>query len=205
MHVLLIHSGKQNQVYMGDLPSATAVASEDLIDTLKRWKEATNRGITLVTAGRSGAGKSTLVCNILGLEGEGAPKHEHTPSSVTQSVKLYESEVEGVKVQIVDTPGLAAHDMNKAKVIAELTKVTGGKADMLLYCVSTLPDSKIADVDKQIIKVLTLAFGERVWERAILVLTFANMVRTLSDEKDREVWKNDGRLRRGISKNVTLC
>ena len=54
---------------------------------------------------------------------------------------------------------------------------------MLLYCVSLLPNSKIDKEDKEVIRKLTLVFGQDVWRRTILVLTFTNAVRALYPEQ----------------------
>jgi hypothetical protein len=146
-------------------------------DVLDKWYEATNRKqITLVTAGRSGVGKSTLIGNMLQLKGDAAPQYQHGPSSTTTEVKTYTNTVNGVEVKIIDTPGLAATDVNEAKIIAQLQAESRGEADMLLYCVSLLPDSKIDEQDAKVIKTLKVAFGPDIWSHAILVLTFANWV-----------------------------
>ena len=79
-------------------------------------------------------------------------------------------------MRIIDTPGFAATDVSEARIIAELQAESGGKTDMLLYCISILPDSKIDEQDEKIIKMLKLAFGPDIWSHAILVLTFANHV-----------------------------
>ena len=150
---------------------------EGMKDVLDKWYDATNRKeITLVTAGRSGAGKSTLIGNVLQLKGDAAPKNRHGPSSTTTDVKTYTNTVNGVEVKIIDTPGLAATDVNEAKIIAELQAESRGKADMLLYCISILPSSKIDAQDAKVIKTLKVAFGSDIWSHTILILTFSNMV-----------------------------
>ena len=152
-------------------------SDQELAETLKKWYEATDRKqITLVTAGRSGAGKSTLIGNMLQLKGDDAPKSQHHSTSTTTEVKLYKRSVNGIEVRIIDTPGFAATDVSEAKIINELQAKSGGKADMLLYCISILPDSKIDEQDEKTIKTLKIAFGSDIWEHAILVLTFANYV-----------------------------
>jgi energy-coupling factor transporter ATP-binding protein EcfA2 len=152
-------------------------SDQELTGILKKWYKTTNRRqITLVTAGRSGAGKSTLIGNMLQLKGDAAPKSQHHSTSTTTEVKLYQKSVNGIEVRIIDTPGFAATDVSETKIIAELRAESGGKADMLLYCISILPDSKIDEQDEKIIKTLKVAFGHDIWRRAILVLTFANYV-----------------------------
>ena len=164
---------------------STIFGDEHVNDVLDKWYKATNRKqITLVTAGRSSVGKSTLIGNMLRLKGDAAPKGQHGPSSTTAEVKVYTSTINGVEVRIIDTPGLAAKDMNEAKVIAELQEESKGEADMLLYCISLLPDSIIDEQDEKIIKVLKVAFGSNIWSHAILVLTFANyVIRDLEEGK----------------------
>ena len=159
-----------------------------LQDTLNKWKEDTSdRGITLVTTGRSGAGKSTLIKNMLSLRGETeeeVPKDGHGPKPTTIKVRVYQAELHGVMVRIVDMPGLAAaSEQNEKEILKQLEKITERKADMLLYCVSMLPNSKIDNTDKRIILMLTKAFGEDLWKRAILVLTFANVIMSLSPQQ----------------------
>ena len=156
---------------------------QELIETLEKWYKATNRKqIILVTAGRSGVGKSTLIRNMLNLKGAAAPKTEHGPSSTTQSVKIYASTVGGVQVRIIDMPGLAATDVDELESIADLQEASGAKADMLLYCISLLPDSKIDQLDQKIIKKLTLVFGNDIWNHTILVFTFANVAKLLHSD-----------------------
>ena len=142
-----------------------------------------------MTAGRSGAGKSTLISNMLGLKDDTKVRCQHlqcqhSPSSVTKEVELYSSLREGgVTVRMVDMPSLNSSDVNDAKAMALLQEKTGGRCDMFLYCVSLLPDSKIDKEDKEVIRKLTLVFGQDVWRCTILVLTFTNAVRALYPEQ----------------------
>ena len=147
--------------------------------------------MVLVTAGRSGVGKSTLTRNLLRLTDKDAPLCQHSPSSVTKEVKVYTSLREEVTVQIVDAPGLTESDVSDSKTMAELQEKTGGKCDIMLYCVSLLPDSKIDKKDEKIIKKLTHVFGEDMWKHTILVLTFANAVKELYPGHNIEDLVND--------------
>ena len=162
---------------------STIYSDKRVNDIVDKWYKTTNRKqITLVTAGRSSVGKSTLIGNMLRLKGDAAPKGQHGPSSTTKEVKLYTSTMNGIEVRIIDTPGLAAKDVSEAKTIADLQDESGGKADMLLYCISLLPDSIIDEQDEKIIRMLRLAFGSDIWSHAILVLTFANLMKTPDPE-----------------------
>lgn len=71
------------------------------------------------------------------------------------------------------------------EVVAELHRKPNGEVDMLLYCASMAPDSKLDDTDRNIIKILSLAFKEQIWKKTVLVLTFADvvMIRNRSNPK----------------------
>ena len=194
-------------------PAGSSTSSEEeiiVVNPFEKWFEATRRKeITLVTAGRSGVGKSTLVQNLLRLTGEAdlVPQSRHSPSSVTTEVKVYSSyrAEEEVTIRMIDMPGLFTSDVNDSRVLAELQEKTGGRCDMMLYCVSLLPDSKIDKEDEQIIDKLTRVFGKEVLEHTLLVLTFANAVKELypdqsiEDLVDEYGKKFQSMLRRSIS------
>ena len=146
--------------------------------------------MALVTAGQSGVGKSTLVKNLLRLADNdaNAPIAEQSPDPVTKVVKPFHGYINGVKITIVDMPGLAAaSDDEEKKTIAELIKVTEGGADMLLYCANMGPSGKLNELDRKIVKLLTLVFKPEIWERAILVLTFGDIVRDRNQKQGTTV------------------
>ena len=154
--------------------------------TFNTWLEKTGRGMTLVTAGQSGVGKSTLVQNLLRLADNDAdtPIAEQSPDSVTKVVKPFIGYINGVKITIVDMPGLAAaSDDEEKKTIAELIKVTEGGSDMLLYCANMSPSGKLNKLDRKIVKLLTSVFKPEIWERAILVLTFGDIVKERNQKR----------------------
>ena len=168
-------------------------------EALQTWISATSgRGMTLVTAGQSGAGKSTLVKNLLQLKEDGAPKIKHSSSSVTEKVQVYEQNVDDVPLRIVDMPGLVAPDQNEKKIINQLQKEIKGEVDMLLYCASMAPCSKLGYVDRDIVKLLTATFKKQIWERTILVLTFADFAKRELDDSNstRAPENNEGYCKR---------
>ena len=178
-------------------PSAQVFMASSPDEALQTWISATgtkNRGMTLVTAGQAGAGKSTLVKNMLRLEeGDSIPVSKHSASSVTEKVQVYEHDVDGVQVKIVDMPGLVAPDQNEKKLIAQLQKKTKGEADMLLYCVSMAPCSKLGYIDIGIVRLLTATFKKEIWERTILVLTFGDLAKAeVKSTKEKAAAKERG-------------
>lgn len=142
------------------------------------------RPIVLVTIGKGGVGKSNLVNNLLGLEGINAV----SVRTATTKPTLYEAQVNGVTLRIVDTPGMEAIDSTERKEqanIAAISEITNGKADLLLYCVS-LSGGRFGNADKNITKRLTKAFSDKIWERTILVLTHADVIDSAESESGVE-------------------
>ena len=169
------------QISDDDWPE-TAKANEELLDLIQQWKQDNSkRDIVVVVAGKSGTGKSTLINNFLALEGSNAAKTRLQPTSVTEEVKRYDGEVNGVLVRAVDMPGLHARDDSEdteSEVVAALTHHTDGKADILIYCMSLI--QRVDFIDEGNIATLNKAFGEKIWDNSILVLTHADSV--LDDE-----------------------
>lgn len=161
----------------------TARANEEVLDLIEQWNMANpERDIVVVVAGKSGTGKSTLINNFLTLGGTKAADTRLQPTSVTTKVERYDGEVNGVRIRAIDMPGLHAlddsDDVESAQVIAALTHVTDGEADILIYCVSLT--QRLDFIDKKNIDTLIKAFGKKVWDNSILILTHADSV--LEDE-----------------------
>ena len=162
---------------------ATTTADEDYIKKLVR-----ERPLVLVTAGKAGAGKSTLINNLLGLKGKKAAGSKASPKSVTKAVNYYEEEVQGFTVRIIDTPGFEAEDLSSQELqeaLEDLSALTDGKADIMLYCMKLTDRSRADKKDECIVKKLTRAFGEEMWRHTVLVLTFGDAVLN-QDEGDRD-------------------
>lgn len=143
---------------------------------IQKFVGMTKRPIVLVTAGKSGTGKSTLVNNILGLEGDEAAHEDCSPNPVTTKVKKYKKVVNEVTVEIVDTPGFeAGSDSNEEEIVKQMSLITGGKVDFILYCISVVA-SRFDNAEERIIERLNKAFSNKIWERTILVLTHADNI-----------------------------
>jgi len=161
-------------------PAATAATDEQLVDEIKKLVR--KKRLVLVTGGKSGAGKSTLINNLLELKGKKAAETKADPKSVTKAVDYYEEEVHGIKVRIIDTPSLEAEDLTskeEKEVLATLSVLTDGKADIMLYCMKLTDRGD--DKDERIVKKLTRAFDEEIWRHTILVLTFGDAVLNHND------------------------
>ena len=156
--------------------SCKAVSDERLKSKLQQWKNSEGRPLVVVAIGRGGVGKSTLINNLLQLE-KNDKQHcaeGKFASAETRKVEVRIKKKEDVEVHIVDTPGLGAilDKIEPKCVIEELAKKTNKEVDFLFYCISlhVRPDN----TDLKIVQLLTTVYGPAVWERAFLVLTFAN-------------------------------
>ena len=158
--------------------SETATANEELIDLIQQWqRNNSNRDIKVVVAGKSGAGKSTLINNFLSLDENNSAETGLQPTSVTDFVEEYRGEVNGVPIQAIDMPGLHAqdHDEDKlVKIVAHLTHITDGKADILIYCIPL--HQRMDMVDEKNIDTLNEVFGEIIWKNAVVAFTHADYI-----------------------------
>ena len=144
--------------------------------------------VTIAVLGRVGVGKSTLVHRILYRELAPAT---YTAKPVTQKLSVYENEVNGVAYRVIDTPGLRdiSKDVENDKGIIDY--ILKENPNVILYCISILPSSKICEIDKEI--VIEMNRIKNIWKRTIVVLTFANIVTTMGGNVNNEIlqWTND--------------
>ena len=155
-----------------------------LIQLLEGERLESGRDVVLVVAGKSGTGKSTLINNFLALDGDNAAESRLHPTSVTSNVRRYDGEVNDVPIRAIDMPGLHARkhrEDEEASIVAELSNLTQGEADVLIYCVSLT--QRLDVVDEKNIQTLNMAFGKKIWKNAIFVFTHADSV--LEDEQNR--------------------
>ena len=79
-----------------------------------------------------------------------------------------------IDVVIWDTPGLQDGSGKERKYAAKMRKKCA-RYDLVMYCMSMV-EPRIREDDIKAITTMTKEFGERIWENAIFVLTFANHV-----------------------------
>lgn len=146
-------------------------------------------GLKILAFGKSGIGKSTLINKFLSLpsaaEGgvQEAAKARRSSTSVTTVARCYKSVVKGVPIQIVDTPGLSDNSPVDRQIIQELVHTTR-EADLILYCASL--QQRFDASDTHVISTLTKSLGKKIWEKAIFVLTNADVQKEFGRELDPE-------------------
>ena len=140
----------------------------------EEWRiQSRGRPLKIAIAGQGGYGKSTLINNFLGLPIMEKARAGMIGRAVTETVRPYKKEVRGIKVVIFDTPGLCDPRIKNDQTLHDIGEVTGGKVDLLYYCVS-LRIGRLTDGDVNAFGMLSKLFGKTLWENTVFVFTFAN-------------------------------
>ena len=182
------------------LNASTNVSVSDIGDRFSAFKNTCGkREVNILVAGKTGFGKSTLV-NIL--VGEEVAKVGETLFPETVDVNPYRLDGSGVDVVIWDTPGLQDGSGKERKYAAKMRKKCA-RYDLVMYCMSMV-EPRIREDDIKAITTMTKEFGERIWENAIFVLTFANHV-VLTVKTPKEVEERYKQLCEAIPKLLIGC
>ena len=144
---------------------------KNFILALERMVEEVGRKrLVFFVAGRTGWGKSSTVNSLVGKKVCTVNDYEAETADVTG----FEFEMNGVKAIIFDTPGLRDGKGNDETYI-ELMRSKVKNPDSMLY-VSRLDETRKED-DRQVIKIISSALGDKVWEYTVIVFTFSNNVK----------------------------
>ncbi len=146
-------------------------------------EEFKRKEVSVMVAGRPRQGKSTALNNIFGLNLEARASSR----SVTKSLSITRIVQNDVIVNVIDTPGLGALDINKEDVIADMKKLKITKDFTLLYCISVALSNSLTEVDRTIIQNIQGVFGKWVWNCCVLVLTSSDTVRKDEFKADHQI------------------
>lgn len=97
----------------------------------------------------------------------------------TMMVESYDSEIDGVRFTVIDTPGLCddIEDAGNDRQYLELIRSKVKQIDVMWF-VSPLNDTRVRVDEKRGIKLISEAFGSEVWQHAVIIFTFADKVDT---------------------------
>ncbi|KAI3449500.1 hypothetical protein Pfo_006165 [Paulownia fortunei] len=128
--------------------------------------------VNILVLGKSGVGKSATINSVFGEEKAAIDAFE----TGTAHAKEISGFVDGVKVQVVDTPGLKSSVMEQGfnrGILSSVKKFTKkSPPDVVLY-VDRL-DAQSRDLnDLPLLKTVTSALGSSIWRSAIVTLTHA--------------------------------
>ena len=156
-------------------PNAGISDDQQLKTLLQSWIECDQeRPLRLLVCGLGGVGKSTLVNSLLQLKDEKSAGEGKQEGAI---VSKYERTTErGIKVCIFDTPGFGDLDVSNEEIVAMMKKKTEGQLDLLIYCISLGAPARVQRADIDALRILTRAYTNEIWKKAIIVLTFANQL-----------------------------
>ena len=146
------------------------------IEKLRERAESTQ--LNLAVIGLAGQGKSTLVNSLLGYETDHPDAAEEGGQGLTETEKIrkYTREREGAVVNVWDTPGLYDNNhVDQEMILKELSRRTGGKLDLVLFCVGFHKGVRIDDSYQNVISSLTNVFSQDFWKYVLFVATFVNL------------------------------
>ena len=64
--------------------------------------------------------------------------------------------------------------MSDEEVVAKIKLKTESKIDLLFYCISLEGPARVEQGDVKAIMIITHVFSNEIWDKAVIVLTFAN-------------------------------
>ena len=174
----------ENVTNQGASESPDTTNSREVLQKAEEWirKSVEGRSLVIATTGKSGVGKSSMINNFLELEGDDACQTGDDADPTTGEVNILPREKHGIRMTLIDTPGLGDFEKKTKDVLKELSSSTQQKTDILLYCTSLHPTSRLLTTDVEIVKAFDKAYGSEIWKRTILVLTFANERRKKSED-----------------------
>uniref|UniRef100_A0A803MPA5 AIG1-type G domain-containing protein n=1 Tax=Chenopodium quinoa TaxID=63459 RepID=A0A803MPA5_CHEQI len=128
--------------------------------------------LTLLVLGKSGVGKSATINSIFGEEKVKINAFEPETTSVNEVSGV----VDGVKIRVIDAPGLKSSALEQAfnrKVLASVKKFTKRYPPDLTLYVDRL-DSQTRDLnDLPMLRTISNSLGSSIWRSTILTLTHA--------------------------------
>ena len=132
--------------------------------------------LLIVIIGRAGMGKSSLFNSLVGRK---VVTEGHSVDPVTNSVTDTVLTINGIRIRLVDTPGFGALNGPNTdtimKKIAEKLPLKGEEVNLVIYCWSMSPDSRLSNTDGEIAHQLTKTYQDKLWKNTLFALTFANV------------------------------
>lgn len=145
---------------------------EKFIETyMDQWWTGSN-SIRVFITGKTGAGKSSLVNAIFD---KTEAKVGETLRPETSKVCKYDIKMNGIKLSVWDSPGLQDGINDEEAYLNDIEKECKDKTDLFLYCIDMTEDRLVSGGhDIEAMCKLTKKLGIKIWDNAVIILTFAN-------------------------------
>ena len=161
------------------------VSEKRITEDQKKAILATIRGekkINIMACGLTGTGKSTILNALIGEKffTEGCKLSEETTEikSLRKDVPLCNAEVIAY-----DTPGFNKAFKDKEDYVQKIQEHCKN-VNMLIYCISVNPTRVVMENDVSVLKLLKKALDTDIWDKCVIVLTFANTLISLFEEQE---------------------
>lgn len=143
----------------------------DLFSLIKQLQESRDKKFVFLLVGRTGVGKSSTINSLMGKSVSQVGDYDPT----TMEVKVYEHEVNGIKFNIIDTPGLCDDipEKNNDQKYIEIIQNKVKQIDSLCF-VTRLDEPRVTADEMRGIKVISQAFTPEVWKYGVIIFTRAN-------------------------------
>ena len=155
------------------------------IDIMKCFKQAFC--LNILVCGRTGVGKSSLINNLVGSQvcKVNDPGCEGGDlGRGTTEVNETKVNIDNVFVTIYDSPGLQDGTDDEEKYLQDMHNKCKD-VNLVLYCME-MTSPRYTSAEIRATELITNKFGPDFWNRCVLVMTKANMVRVPPSEKGKE-------------------
>ncbi|GAM23767.1 hypothetical protein SAMD00019534_069420 [Acytostelium subglobosum LB1] len=153
----------------GGIEKETTEELQEMLAVLKGVQNECN----VLLLGRTGVGKSSTLNTVFGID---IPVH--SSESCTQEPFTYSRNVNGFKLNIIDTPGFldSQGDQVDASNMVKIQKYLSGKTIHCVLFVEKFTETRFDGAHQLVINQFTEKLGGQLWRNAAVVLTYANSV-----------------------------
>ena len=135
--------------------------------------------LNILVTGKIGVGKSRLVNCMVGNQ---VAKEGREQKGCTSDIAPYSVEIDGINIRVWDSPGLQDDTCDETLYVTKLVEKLEHGFDVIICCIKMV-DKRLYVEDQRVMETLTRGFGENLWKKVLIALTFANRVED-PDEED---------------------